>query len=620
MTSNRERIALVSLVLSAVSGGIAFALLRRTGAAAPVALVPLAAWAAATSLFAFIRLRLAATAEQERRDEAHARREHPETALFAGGEAAPFTAGRSLAQFERWVLGLLPLFFAAGLGAGAWWTWHVAASAVKVPPDHLLTAAFCGGAAFFLFLVGRLQVGLAREEGGAALRGSGIAAGVVSFASVAVAVLAVATGTLEQPDIDRAAGRGLAVVLGVLAAEQIGRLVLALYSPRHRRAHLTAHESRIGQLVAEPGAWARSFAQTVDYQFGFNVSESWLFRLLRNALAPLLIFQLVVLYAMSCLVFLEPHEEAVLERLGKPRAGAWHLQPGFHLKLPWPFETVQRVPARRVMTAWVGFDAADATNRPAVITWNVPHYRKEDSYVVASRIPAGGDAVPASLVSINIPIEYRVTNLLAYVYGTREPQTLIEAFANRALTRAAAQHDLSDFLGARRAAIGDTLRTDLQRDVDQAGLGVEILFSGVQGVHPPVQVADAFESVVGAIEQREAAILSARAYTNEILPVAHANADKLRREAEAYRTRRTELAAAEVDQFEKRRAAFKTAPEVFRANLYLNTLRDSLTGARKFIVDAPGSKQVLLLNLEEKPYQDLLDLGNSFAPAAKETR
>jgi HflK protein len=323
-----------------------------------------------------------------------------------------------------------------------------------------------------------------------------------------------------------------------------------------------------------------------------------------------------VLYGMSCLVFLEPHEEAVLERFGKPRAGAWHLQPGFHFKLPWPFETIQRVPARRVMTAWIGLDADDATNRPAVITWSVPHYRKEDTYVVASRVPAGGSAVPAGLVSVNIPVEYRVTNLLAYVYGTRDPEKLILSFGNRALTRAAAGHDLADFLGPRRAIVAAELQVEVQKQVDAAGLGVEILFTGMQGAHPPVQVAEAFESVIGALEQRDAAILNARAYTNEILPIARANAEKLQREAEAYRVGRGELASAEVDQFEKRRAAHKTAPEVFRANMYLNTLRDSLAGARKYIVDAPGSKQVLMLNLEEKPYQDLLDLGAPLEPVA----
>ena len=623
MNQNRERMALFATGLSAVAALVDFLLFRKSALFSAIALEPFCALAALTSVIAYARLRLARIAEDEQRDEALARKERVDTTLFAAGDSAPFTAARSLEQFEKWILPAVPTVFALGLGIAAAWLYRDISRSVAKPQDHLLVAAFLAGQSFFFFLLGRLLLGLSREEDhkntATVLRGPGVVLGMTCFAGLIAAVAAVAAQVGEDdPRFDKYGALALAAVSSVLALEQMLRFVTALYSPRHRRPFLTAYESRISQLATDPASWARSFASAVDYQFGFNVSESWFYRLVRNALAPLLIFQLLVLYFMSCLVFLGPEEEGVLEHFGKPVENAWKLESGFHFKLPWPFETVQRVPARRVLTTYIGFEMESETNRPAVISWSQPHYKKEDMYLVASRAVGqtvssanAADAVAASLVSVNIPVEYRVTNLLSFVYGSQQPEKILNSIANRALTQAAARHDLSDFLGPRRAEIGDALQTRIQRDADIAGLGIEILFVGMQGVHPPVQVAEAYESVVGAIEQKEATILTARAYTNQVLPVARADAEKTLREAEAYRTRRSEIASAEVTQFEKRQQAYATAPGVFKTSMYLTALRESLANTRKYIVDAPASKKVMIFNFEEKPYQDLLDFGST---------
>lgn len=625
MNQNRERMAIVAAGFSALAVLIDFLLYRKTGLYCPIAVVPFCALTAFTSLIAYARLRLARIADDERRDEALARKERVDATLFAAGETEPFTAAKSLEQFEKWVLPVVPVLFALGLGIIAAWLYRDVSRAVGTPHDHLIAAALLGGQSFFIFLLGRFLVGLSRDDDAKLLRGPGTALGLTCFAGLIAGVAAVAAQVGEDdPRWDRYTALALAAIIGALALEQVLRFVIALYSPRHRKPFSTAYESRLGHLIADPTAWARNFASAVDYQFGFNVSESWLYRLFKNALAPLLIFQLLVLYFMSCLIFLGPEEEGVLEHFGKPVASGWKLESGFHFKLPWPFETVQRVPARRVLSTYIGFEMESETNRPAVISWSQPHYKKEDMYLVASHggpaTPSGersstaaNDAVAASLVSVNIPVEYRVTNLLSFVYGAEKPEKILQAIANRALTQAAARHDLADFLGPRRAEIGSALQARIQDDANRAGLGIGVIFVGMQGVHPPVQVAEAYESVVGAIEQKEATILTARAYTNQTLPVARANSDKTRHEAEAYRTRRSEIASGEVTQFEKRLQAYATTPAVFKTSLYLNMLRDSLTNSRKFIVDAPATKKIMIFNFEEKPYQDLLDLGSPTA-------
>ena len=149
----------------------------------------------------------------------------------------------------------------------------------------------------------------------------------------------------------------------------------------------------------------------------------------------------------------------------------------------------------------------------------------------------------------------------------------------------------------------------MQQAADRQRLGVEIVFVGLAGVHPPLGVAAAFESVVGATEEREASILAAQGYRNSTVPLASANAARLGSEAVAYRVRRAELAQAEAQQFTRRLEASLRAPTVFRRRAYFDTLSDSLSGIRKYIVAAESEHDVLIFNLEEKLNLDWMNLG-----------
>jgi membrane protease subunit HflK len=604
-----ERIAAAAAALAVVAAAVDVMVAQRTGLLVPRALLPFHFWTVALAVLAALRCRLGRLAGEERRDNAMARAERADSALFKEGAASDLLwAGRTRDQFERWAVPAAAPALAVALGLWCWQLARALPTALTLPSQHLLAAAFLGGQAFLLFLLGRYLVGLARETGHRALRGPGLAAGATSAAS-AVAMLGAAASAFTVQAVDRYVATALLAFLGLVAVELAARFILAIYSPRRGEAFGAATESRIASVFADPASWTRSLAQAVDYQFGFNVSESWFFRFFERALLPLLAIQLCVLYLMSSLVFIGPEEEGILEHFGKPVQGRWQLSAGFHAKLPWPFETVQRFPSRRVLSVPVGF--IPETNEAArVIVWTVPHYRNEDMFLTASRAgkDTDGGSVPVSLVSLNVPVEYRVTNLYAYAYRYSDPAGTLQDAAYRALTRELARRDLMELLTEDRLALGAGLRDAIQADAERLGLGVEITLVGLQGIHPPMPVADAFESVVGAIEEREARIMDARAYTNRVLPLAAAHAQKAIREAEAYRSRREVVAAAEAEQFERRLTAFRQSPEVFKSRMYLSSLQDALSSTRKYIVDAPASQEVIYLNLEEQPFAELFDI------------
>lgn len=612
-----ERIAGLTAVAALLAVLVDGLLYQRTHLLVAAALLPLLFTAAAIGLLAFVRLRLARQAAEEARDQALLKSPTAGGALFAETEeSAAFTVARSRAQFEKWFVPAVPLLLAA---AQVLWAlrlhrslpWDLVAGA-----DHLLAATFLLAQAFVFFLLGRYLVALGRTREYRLARGPGHAVGAACLGALVAGIAAAAAGLTERPELEGWAARGLLVLAGLLAAENGLRFLAGLYSPRRAEALAAAHETAVGGLFIDPGSWARRLGSALDYQFGFAVSDSGFTRVLRNAIAPLLCCQLALLVVMSCFVFLGPEEEGWRERLGRPLpAPGGQLTSGMHLKWPWPLESVRRLPVRRIQSTAVGFTADPDQTRPPVILWTIPHYQQEENFLAPSRIGGQGDggSVPVNLITLNVPVEYLITNFFAHAYGFADAGALVRQIAYRAVTREIAGRELPALLGPGRQEAAARIQADTQAECDRVGLGVRIVAVPLTGVHPPVPVADAYQSVVGALEQKEATILEAKAYAQGLQPVARARGDQARLEAESHRLRRVVLAQAEAHQYGERLKGFVQSPTVFRSRYYLDSLRTALAGARKFIVDTPPGRSVLYFNFEEKAFPDLFEL----APAGE---
>jgi len=164
-------------------------------------------------------------------------------------------------------------------------------------------------------------------------------------------------------------------------------------------------------------------------------------------------------------------------------------------------------------------------------------------------------------------------------------------------------------MGHGQASIATSLRERIQAEADRRQLGIHVEFVGLQGVHPPTQVAEAFESVIGAIEQKEASILTAHAGAGRTVTLATADSAKATSEATGYRAQRKLISAAEASRFETLAQTASKSPRVFRKNMYLGALAEALADTRKYIVPASAANEVIQLNFEEKLRPELFDLG-----------
>jgi regulator of protease activity HflC (stomatin/prohibitin superfamily) len=535
--------------------------------------------------------------------------------LFAGAGADTFPARRSREQFERYFIpGLTALLFLLQAGA-AYWLWqHVPSMPPLIADRGTLAMALLGLFGLVLFLLGKYSSGLARLQRQRLLR-PGAAYLMLSAYTCFLVTADIAALLAGFPKTDMIVARFLCVVIGLIGVETLLGLILEIYRVRVRGGEARLlYESRLVGLLGQPEAIITTAAHALDYQFGFKVSESWFYQLLKKAFGWLVLAQLGVFILSTCFVVIQPGDQALLERFGRPLGRNGVIGPGLHLKLPWPIDQTTNYHTEQIQKFIIG---ATPTN-DATILW-VRAHSAEENFLVASResgpaqstnYVAGTKSPPVNLLAVSIPVQYQITNLASWAYINEDPETLLKGIATREVVHYLASADFDELMSRGRAVAGDILRRNMQAEADRMRLGARVIFVGLEDIHPPSKVAKFFEDVVGAAETREAKILQAQAYAISTNAAASAESSNRVWRAEADEHGAITNAAARAMLFTNQALAYAAAPGangVYEQRARLEALVDGSRQARKYVIVTTNTPDILIYNLEDKLFPDLLD-------------
>ncbi len=566
------------------------------------------------SLLAWMRVQLQNREKWERMESQGDLGERSGSALFEDEGGDTLLARRTRRQFDRYfVPGATALLF-LGQALAVWALWGRLGEASRPDPAQagLAMAAFASFA-LVLYLLGRYTAGMSRLREGELLRAP--SAHLLMGSVVSLLLVAAAAGSWAGiPALDLWTGRILLVLLGLSAAECLVQLVLEAYRPRGSRdPGRPLYESRLVGLLGQPGGLITTLAQALDYQFGFRVSETWFYRFLERSLAWILLLQAAMLLLFTTFVILEPGQQGTLERFGRQVSSRGILGPGIHFKLPWPVDRVLRQPVETVRTLSVGWIPDESRALEEVLLWTVPHNQVEDNFLVASSEgqSEGDEAVPVNFLTASIPVQYRIGDLEQWMYRHQDPEALLESICYREVVRYLVSVDLIGFMSTGRQQGARDLARSIQRAADEAALGVDVLFVGLQDIHPPigneqVKVAEAFEEVIGAFQEKETSKLAAEGDMEEALPLARAEALRLTSDARARSAERVEAARSSARQFGRWMDASRSAPGVFANRKYYEALGLSLTNSRKYVVVPRTAEQIFQIDLEDTIAYDLL--------------
>lgn len=495
-------------------------------------------------------------------------------AIFDAGDESLLIEQNRLRWMVRWLLPTCTILVAVLLLGGqlVGWSWSLDAAfkpAVEGGPiatqNPILMMWIVVGVGFLCFLFARYAIALSRMAEWRLMHGGAVFMFGNAYGCLLLAISLMATTLDWSEPVLALILRWAMIVIGI---ELLVNFVLEFYRPRAPGVvSRPSFDSRLLSLLSEPGGIAKSIAETVNYQFGFEVSSTWFYQLLQRWLFPIMVATALVVVLLTSVVIVDAEERAIVERFGRlvdSRGGV--LEPGLHFKLPYPIDVIRRAPVKSVSETVIGeaTSAEDEDDHGAVL-WTEEHeYVPELMLLVAAPKSAetpdldlnvesnggGTRSVAVSLLMISIPIEYRIKDIRQFLYNYTEPQKVLEHVAYQLLTDYAAGVDIDEFIGPGREAINAELRQAIQRRMDELELGVEIVFVGVRGAHPPSRegVAEAFHSAVSAETDMLATINAAEGESRRILAtVAGSEARALSLDA-AIRLRDTLQSRASVDQ------------------------------------------------------------------------
>jgi membrane protease subunit HflK len=469
-----------------------------------------------------------------------------------GGAGLGFMVAEArLRWMERWLIpafGLVSVAYLVGFGLWRWTALEFGIRELGWPAMSNVPLAMVALAALmlFLFLFARYASGMGRVPEWQLLRGCG------SFMlgnAVAAMALIVCLGVhlyTEAASWEHVLAYVIPVAMVLLGAETFLNFVLDIYRPRTPGAVPRAcFDSRILGLISEPGGIARTLAEAINYQFGFEVSQTWLYQLLQRAALPLIAVGALSLWLLSSVIVVQPHEMAIVERFGRQLNAEAPYEPGLHWKLPWPIDRTQKYNTGQLYQIYIG--AKTETEEPeepdgsVVELWTDPKHRGVEHWnllvVPAPRKPGGGvaepsaaptepaagqqvaEAVPVHIMRMDVVLQYKIepTELAAYTRSVANPHDALRDIAWEEVLRFNASATPDQLLGELRSKAGRILNDRITERIKARNLGLTIDYVGLHGVHPAPDVAKAFRTVVSAEQEKAATIRQARVSENEVL-------------------------------------------------------------------------------------------------------
>ena len=271
---------------------------------------------------------------------------------------------------------------------------------------------------------------------------------------------------------------------------------------------------------------------------------------------------IVVFLLMSSYTIIGARQVGVVLRFGEY---ARTLAPGFHLKLPSPIESVDKVEATRIRSV---------NDRVSMLT------RDEN------------------IITIDFTVQYQVDDARKYLFSVSDPDGSVSAAAEAAVRSVIGGSDMDQILSAAGANLVSDAQKALQKTLDSYNSGLRVTEVSFQNVAPPTEVKDAFDDVNNAREDKQSIENAALAYSSKVVPVARGEAARIAAEAAGYKAERVARAEGDTDRFNLLLAQYKAAPEVTRKRLWLETMEEVMAHNTKIVDDASGRN---IINLPSTP-------------------
>jgi modulator of FtsH protease HflK len=263
---------------------------------------------------------------------------------------------------------------------------------------------------------------------------------------------------------------------------------------------------------------------------------------------------------------IQPDERGVVLQLGEYSRT---VEPGLHFAF-WPIEKIEkpRVGAVRIIDV------------------------NEDGQMLTS---------DKNILNVHFTVLWRIAEPKDYLFNVAEQEQVVRAVAQSAMREVVGQTGAQKLLTEGKGAAATQVMQISQTLLDQYKAGIVVTAINLGAVQPPAEVADAFNEVNRADQDKTRLENEAQQYRNQQLQKIEGETARMIEEASAYKAKVVAEAQGEAARFTSVYDQYKNAKDVTRQRIFLETMEDVLAKSNKVIIEGGqgGSGVVPYLPLPE---------------------
>lgn len=277
-----------------------------------------------------------------------------------------------------------------------------------------------------------------------------------------------------------------------------------------------------------------------------------------------------------------PEEVGVVMRFGEFQR---QVDPGLSFKIPFGFESVNKVPVERQLKQEFGYRTISSGGQS--------RYTKGE-YINESLMLTGD----LNLADVEWVVQYRIVDPYNFLFKVRNPEKTLRDISEAAMRQVVGDRTVDEVLTIGRQEVATEVEVLLQKICDEYENGIKIDQVVLQDVNPPEAVKASFNAVNEAQQEREKLVNEALAEYNRVVPRARGEAQQTIQTAEGYATERVNRALGDASRFNQLYEEYIKAPDVTKRRIYLETMNTILPQiGNKVVMDERGQNLLPLLQM-----------------------
>ena len=291
---------------------------------------------------------------------------------------------------------------------------------------------------------------------------------------------------------------------------------------------------------------------------------------------------IIIIILSSSFYTIGVNEVGVIQRFGKYIRTT---SPGLHFKLPRGIEKLTKVKVRLVYKEEFGLRTIQAGVRT--------QYARSSTYLNEALMLTGD----LNVAVVPWIVQYRIKDPYNYLFKVRNISSTLRDLTESTMRMVVGDRSINEVI-SKREEIADQAKVLLQKELDEAETGINVVTIEMKKTNVPEPVQPSFNEVNQATQEKERMVYQAREEYNKAIPAAKGNAEKTIKAAEGYALDRINRAKGDAARFLSLYAEYSKAKDVTRRRIYLETLKDLFPKlGSKYIIDAEQKNVLPLLNL-----------------------